>query len=234
MARVWSQSQRKDGELLVMLALADFANDAGESWPSIPTLAQKARLTERQTRRVLSKLETVGEIRRIRSNGGRNRRSHYFITLAENPDIITGKKLQGKNNTVIDDPKTLTPVSGALNHHRTVNKRGARITRPQAERNPEIREFIGWFVAEYPNRMGEPYHVKDGKDGRLVESLLATFGIEELKQRTVRLWVSSDPFIARTDRGIGILANQINRLGGTKHRANYDEDYPEMSKAISS
>jgi hypothetical protein len=65
MARVWAQSTRKDGELLVMLALADFANDAGESWPSIPELAQKARLTERQTRRVLIKLEQVGEIREI-------------------------------------------------------------------------------------------------------------------------------------------------------------------------
>src|SRR5262249_22305654 len=57
MTRVWTHSQRKDGELLVMLALADFANDAGECWPSILTLAQKARLTERQTRRVLKRLE---------------------------------------------------------------------------------------------------------------------------------------------------------------------------------
>jgi hypothetical protein len=38
MAHVWAHSQRKDGELLVMLALADFANDAGESWPSLKQL----------------------------------------------------------------------------------------------------------------------------------------------------------------------------------------------------
>jgi hypothetical protein len=105
MARVWAHSQRKDGELLVMLALADFSNDAGESWPSIPILAQKARLTERQTRRVLTKLEEAGEVRRIVSNGGRNRRNHYFITVSENPDNITGKELQGKNNPVIGDTK---------------------------------------------------------------------------------------------------------------------------------
>ena len=96
MARVWAYSQRKDGELLVMLALADFANDAGESWPSIPVLAAKARLTERQTRRVLIKLEEAGEIRRVKSNGGRNRRNHYFVTLSENPDIITGKDYRVK------------------------------------------------------------------------------------------------------------------------------------------
>ena len=125
MARVWASSQQKGGELLVMLALADFSNDAGESWPSIPVLAQKARLTDRQVQRVLNTLEELGEIRRNRSNGGRNRRNHYFITVSENPDIITGKKLQGKNNSVIDDTKTLTPMSPALNRHRTVNKRDA-------------------------------------------------------------------------------------------------------------
>ena len=102
MARVWAHSQRKDGELLVMLAVADFANDAGECWPSIPVLAAKARLTERQTRRVLIKLEEAGEIRRQKSNGGRNRRNHYFITIPENPDNITLKELQGKNYPVME------------------------------------------------------------------------------------------------------------------------------------
>jgi uncharacterized phage protein (TIGR02220 family) len=130
MARVWAHSQRKDGELLVMLALADFANDAGESWPSIPVLAAKARLTDRQARRVLIKLEQAREIRCVKSNGGRNRRNHYFICLSENPDNITLTKLQGKNTSVkkytgIEDTKTLTPMSGALNHHGTINKREA-------------------------------------------------------------------------------------------------------------
>src|SRR5262245_44467095 len=119
MARVWEYSQQEGGGLLVMLALADFANDAGECWPSIPILARKARLTERQTRRLLNNLEEVGEIRRRKSNGGRNRRNHYYITLFENFDNITGKELPGKNNPVIDQTKTLTPMSGALNHHRT-------------------------------------------------------------------------------------------------------------------
>lgn len=161
MARVWAHSQRKDGELLVMLALADFANDAGECWPSIPILAAKARLTERQTRRVLSKLEEAGEIRRVKSNGGRNRRNHYFITLSENPDNVTGKELQGKNNSVIGDTKTLTPMSGALNHHRTVNKSGANAPQSSPSRrerkltrrrdpDPAQVEAFALFYATYP------------------------------------------------------------------------------------
>ncbi len=170
MAKVWASSHRKDGELLVMLALADFSNDAGESWPSIPTLAQKARLTERQTRRVLRKLEEAGEIRRVKSNGGRNRRNHYFITLTENPDNITGKELQGKNNPVIGDTKPLTPMSGALNHHRTVNKSGAKApcdsSPSRRERKntrgasipPELQAAVSRIVAKINELGGTRYH----------------------------------------------------------------------------
>ena len=125
MARVWAHSQQKGGELLVMLALADFANDDSECWPSIPTLAQKSRLSERQTRRVLNVLVTAGELRRRPSNGGRNRRNHYFITVTENPDKITLTELPCKNNPDTGDRETLSPMSGALNRHRNVNKSGA-------------------------------------------------------------------------------------------------------------
>jgi hypothetical protein len=165
MARVWAHSQRKDGELLVMLALADFANDAGECWPSIPVLAEKARLTERQARRDLDKLEAAREIRRQRSTGGRNRRTHYFITLPENPDKITGKELQGKNNPVIEDHKTLTPMSGALNRHRTVNnKSGAKAPslsspspREKKHTRPDPAALVAFeqFYQAYPRHVGK-------------------------------------------------------------------------------
>ena len=123
MARVWGNSQQSGGGLLVMLALADFANDAAECWPSIPILAQKARLTEREIRYLLPKLEEAGEVRLQRSNGGRNRRNRYVVTVSENPENISLKKIQGKNFTEICDTKTLKPTSGALNRHRTVNKK---------------------------------------------------------------------------------------------------------------
>ena len=54
--------------------------------------------------------------------------------------------------------------------------------------------------------------MRGGKDGQLVKDLLRTFDLPELKNRALRLWESEDPFISRTDRGIGILASQINKL----------------------
>jgi hypothetical protein len=120
MAAVWQHSRATGGELLVALALADFANDAAECWPSIPVLTQKARLTERRVQRVLDKLERLGEVRVDRSNGGRNLRNHYFIT----------------------PPDTLTPVSPALNHQRTIiepseRERKRATALPQAQTGKE-------------------------------------------------------------------------------------------------
>lgn len=45
MARVWDQSQHSGSELLMLLALADFADDDGNSYPAVPTLAAKCRMT---------------------------------------------------------------------------------------------------------------------------------------------------------------------------------------------
>lgn len=186
MARVWAQSTRKDGELLVLLALADFANDAGECWPSIPILAEKARLTERQVRRVLDKLEEIGEIRRIRSSGGRNKRTRYSIALLENPDKITLKELQGKNYTVMGDRKTLVPVSGALNRHRTINKNiepnGSESLshskkRKQSAPDPAIlaayREFYQAFPRHVARQEAERAWLKLNPDAELTEKIMA-------------------------------------------------------------
>jgi hypothetical protein len=62
MADVWDHSPSDGGRLLVLLALADFANDRGICWPKTKKLAKRARLSERQVRRVLKELVEDGEI----------------------------------------------------------------------------------------------------------------------------------------------------------------------------
>ena len=170
MGRVWAQSKTKDGKLLVMLALADFANDEGESWPSMPVLADKARLSERQARKVLDKLEQAGEIRRIRSNGGRNRRNHYVILLSENPEIKTLKKEQGLNNPVLHDQKTLSPVTGALNRHRTVNKERGRKTPISTHDRFSPHEFLELYAACAPS-LPQPRQVTNGRMKKIGQRL---------------------------------------------------------------
>lgn len=63
MTAVWEHSQHKGSELLLLLALADFAHDDGSSiYPSNAKLCEKVRMVERSVRYILRKLERSGEL----------------------------------------------------------------------------------------------------------------------------------------------------------------------------
>ena len=47
MARVWDKSRHAGSELLMLLAIADFADDDGKAYPAVSTLATKCRMTGR-------------------------------------------------------------------------------------------------------------------------------------------------------------------------------------------
>lgn len=78
MSTLWEHSTRKGSELLVLLAMADFATDDGRCYPSVERLAKKTRLSERNVRYILRSLEECGEIETI-SQGGRNGANLYRI-----------------------------------------------------------------------------------------------------------------------------------------------------------
>jgi hypothetical protein len=80
MTRVWEHSQQSGSKLLLMLALADHANDDSVCWPGIPRLAQKIRRTERQVKSILRSLENAGEVY-IVLGGGRHNTNLYFVTV---------------------------------------------------------------------------------------------------------------------------------------------------------
>jgi hypothetical protein len=61
-SEVWRHSRHKSGNLLVLLALADHADDRGICWPGIPLLALEVRLSERHTRRCVGQLIASGEV----------------------------------------------------------------------------------------------------------------------------------------------------------------------------
>lgn len=58
---VWNHSSARDGQLLVLLAIADNANHEGDNaFPSIAELSRKSRLSERGVRYALRGLEEAG------------------------------------------------------------------------------------------------------------------------------------------------------------------------------
>lgn len=72
MTTVWDHAPVDGTELLLLLAMADYAHDDGSNvFPSVATLAKRVRLKERQTQIVLASLRDKGLIERCekRHNG---------------------------------------------------------------------------------------------------------------------------------------------------------------------
>lgn len=129
MARVWDNGPDDRAELLVLLALSDFANDAGECWPSMSGIAQKTRMTERGVQKIVRRLEETGWLK-IATGGGRGGKNSYLIS-AENPERET------VNTTTNPEPETVneaeTPNGSALNPERRFTR---TLREPSKEEEP--------------------------------------------------------------------------------------------------
>jgi hypothetical protein len=62
MSHVWEHSQHKGGDLLLLLAIADHADDQGIAFPSVARLAKKTRMTERNIQLLLKRLLSSREL----------------------------------------------------------------------------------------------------------------------------------------------------------------------------
>jgi hypothetical protein len=63
MTWVFSHSEATTGDRLVLLALADHANEAWQAYPGVKLMGSKARLSKRQVQRCLKSLRDAGRIR---------------------------------------------------------------------------------------------------------------------------------------------------------------------------
>jgi hypothetical protein len=95
---VWQTSVTKGGELLVLLALADRANDAGMCYPGLEDIAGKSRLSIRQVRRCIRQLEKIGELIVELNDGPRwcNRYTLTAVTKGAYADIPRGRPTPDK------------------------------------------------------------------------------------------------------------------------------------------
>lgn len=138
MSQIWERAPYSGGELLVLLALADWSDDAGWCWPSVSKIAAKSRLSERQVGRILARLCAAGVLSSERG-GGRGRPSGYQMHPGKmaaparkvppvsgvNPDKMSGF-LDGGNPDICDT-ETLTsatqnPDICGARINRTVNR----------------------------------------------------------------------------------------------------------------
>jgi hypothetical protein len=95
MSDVWDHSRANGTPLLVLLCLADWANDDGECWPSISTIGKKCRLKDnRHVKRVIRELERINEVVVVVEGGKSSRKGGvrsnlYMITVHMPADSMT-------------------------------------------------------------------------------------------------------------------------------------------------
>ncbi|RTL30700.1 MAG: helix-turn-helix domain-containing protein [Burkholderiales bacterium] len=102
MAAVWAHSKHGGTELLIMLAIADFADDAGNAYPAVGTLAEKCRMSGRNVNHLLQNLRGSGELE-VRQNEGPRGTNRYRIVL---PGLEGAKSVQ-----VVAKSQPLKPAS---------------------------------------------------------------------------------------------------------------------------
>lgn len=79
---VWEHSQQQGSALLMLLAIADIADEYGEAYPGVQRLADKTRMTVRNAQLVLNKLLESGELVIDYQNGvetGNGKTNRYRI-----------------------------------------------------------------------------------------------------------------------------------------------------------
>lgn len=86
---VWERSRHKGSDLLVLLAIADNANDQGVAYPGVKYLSRKTRLTPRAVQYALERLLRGSELTIVAHGGGR-RSNVYGIQL----DLLRGQQEQ--------------------------------------------------------------------------------------------------------------------------------------------
>lgn len=102
----WARSESRNGARLVLLALADRADDDGFAWPSIEDLCERTKLSERAVQKAITNLVELGELK-VESGGGRRVRNRYtIIPKPRTSDGVTGE-YPGPSDGVTDGkPRT--------------------------------------------------------------------------------------------------------------------------------
>lgn len=111
-SEVWKHSKQKGSRLLLLAALADYANAEGWCWPSIKSLCLRTRMGERYVQKMLAEIARDGELQ-IKERPGS---SNYFrVTISEgvnsssppNSDSPRGE-LPFAKGVNLDAPRTIS------------------------------------------------------------------------------------------------------------------------------
>lgn len=112
MSWVWESSRAEGIDRLVLLAIADCANDAGShAWPSRASLARKCHIGDKTVRRAVLSLVALGELQ-VTENAGKNGANLYRVVM-NHPGSQDDPRGQSDPGQV--DPQGSERPSGGVN-----------------------------------------------------------------------------------------------------------------------
>ncbi len=120
MTMVWEHAPCHENPLIILLALADWANDEGLCWPSMQKLADKARIDKRSARRIIRKLIADGLVTIAEEGGGRAKQNIYRVETGalcppiEKEDIRNADTGDTKRGTLEAQKGTLEAQRGTF------------------------------------------------------------------------------------------------------------------------
>jgi DnaD/phage-associated family protein len=145
----WDQCTNiKGSDRLLIIALADYCNESGWCFPSVPELARRCRLSDRGTQKILARLAAGGHIA-VEANGGRCKTSgsatHKYHLLAYQRSLISEKGEQTHSPCVAENGEQIAakgePASSLLKGEQNTQK-GEQIT-AKGEQNAQKGELAG-------------------------------------------------------------------------------------------
>lgn len=146
-----------DGDLpptdrLVMLALADHANDDGFCYPSVGRLTKRTGLGERTVQKAIQRLAELGALE-VRKNGGPKGVNIYIITVA--PPQQRHPRSSGTPAAKDVNPRSSgTPTPAAAAPETSLNHKETRASAPLCDEERKRRSAqIGDVVAEMRSRL---------------------------------------------------------------------------------
>jgi hypothetical protein len=161
---VWLQSTMKGSALLLLLAIADNADDQGYCWPSVVYLAKKTRLSERSITRLITILEASEELSVTRDSGRGNQYTVSFPPYTGD-DLSTPAKMStaGKAIDAVEtmDKETPDKNDGDPRHRRLVPPTPSAIEPSLTTNDPPVtgtdvpEDPEGWMpIQNYGNVKG--------------------------------------------------------------------------------
>lgn len=142
MSEVWATPCGSTSAKIVMLAIADHANDNGHAWPSITGIAKKCDMSRRNVMRIIQSLEKDGLLKPNRDPGRTTRYSIQLVTLRQRCQRVTGDKCASTGDTVSKTGDTVSP-------------KPSEPSKPSKKVEPsqEGFQFSNWFESLRPSHM---------------------------------------------------------------------------------